>query len=322
MGAIIKGGRKLFKKKKPSQGGSAVQQPMRDAKSKNQRYQRFGDGEDKEVPIPQKKFRETEGTRRDPVGKGSVDAARDVGTRGEKVAQGSKSGANFLTDQSAVGGGRKRAKTKVQLEKLEREGNLTKAQKTRLANMRKADKEAVDRQAGKNVKSRLAKSKAQKKVAADKKAEEDLTHFYQTGEIRKGFKPTAQQEKQAIKNLKARGMSKQAREIEARRELGAKAFAKQKNKEGKRGGGPKEFKSRPEERKQGGSVMKKVTKKANGGRMSRVALSPAEEARAGVLSEAARRRAMPRGTPIAFRPGGGMIDKGKIMHGYKKGGQV
>ena len=76
------------------------------------------------------------------------------------------------------------------------------------------------------------------------------------------------------------------------------------------------------EMKSGGNIMKKVTKKANGGRMSRVALSPAEEARAGVLSEAARRRAMPRGTPIAFRPGGGMIDKGKIMHGYKKGGQV
>ena len=76
------------------------------------------------------------------------------------------------------------------------------------------------------------------------------------------------------------------------------------------------------EMKSGGYIMKKVTKKANGGRMSRVALSPAEEARAGVLSEAARRRAMPRGTPIAFRPGGGMIDKGKIMHGYKKGGQV
>ena len=66
----------------------------------------------------------------------------------------------------------------------------------------------------------------------------------------------------------------------------------------------------------------KITKKANGGRMSRVGLSPAEESRAGVMSEAARRRAMPRGTRIAYRPGGGMIDKGKIMQGYKKGGQV
>ena len=53
--------------------------------------------------------------------------------------------------------------------------------------------------------------------------------------------------------------------------------------------------------------------------MSRVGLSPAEESRAGVMSEAARRRAMPRGTRIAYRPGGGMIDKGKIMQGYKKG---
>ena len=52
---------------------------------------------------------------------------------------------------------------------------------------------------------------AQKKVSATKKAEEDLTHFYQTGEMRKGFKPTPQQERQAIKNLKARGMTKQAR---------------------------------------------------------------------------------------------------------------
>jgi len=72
----------------------------------------------------------------------------------------------------------------------------------------------------------------------------------------------------------------------------------------------------------GGKIMKKVTKKANGGRMSRVALSPAEEARAGVLSEAARRRAMPRGTRIAYRAGGGVVGSGKIMQGYKKGGQV
>lgn len=266
-GSIFKSGAKRKRKpyeggtskktRKYTKGGSAVQKPMRDAKSKNQRYQRFGDGEDKEVPIPEKKFRETEGTRRDPEGKGSVDSARDVGTKGEKITRGSKSSANFLTDQSAIGGGRKRAKTKVQLEKLERNENLTKAQKTRLANMRKADKEAADRQAGKNVKSKLAKSKAQKKVAADKKAEEDLTHFYQTGEMREGFKPTPQQERQAINNLKARGMSKQAREIEARKELGAKEFVRQKNKEGKRSGGPKEFKSRSEERKYGGKVVYK-----------------------------------------------------------------
>ncbi len=250
-------GRTSKKTKKYTKGGSAVQKPMRDAKSKNQRYQRFGDGEDKEVPIPKKKFTETEGTRRDPEGKGSVDAARDVGTRGEKITRGSKSGANFLTDQSAVGGGRKRAKAKVQLEKLERQNKLTAKEKTQLANMRKADKKAADRQAGKNTKSKLAKSAAQKKVSATKKAEEDLTHFYQTGEMRKSFKPTPQQERQAIKNLKARGMSKQAREIEARKELGAKEFARQKNKEGRKSGGPKEFKSRPEERKYGGKVMKK-----------------------------------------------------------------
>ena len=66
----------------------------------------------------------------------------------------------------------------------------------------------------------------------------------------------------------------------------------------------------------------KITKKANGGRMSRVGLSPAEESRAGVMSEAARRRAMPRGTRIAYRAGGGVVGGGKIMHGYKKGGQV
>tara|TARA_R110002167_G_scaffold91722_6_gene246637 strand:+ start:1566 stop:2369 length:804 start_codon:yes stop_codon:yes gene_type:complete len=66
----------------------------------------------------------------------------------------------------------------------------------------------------------------------------------------------------------------------------------------------------------------KITKKANGGRMSRVGLSPAEESRAGVMSEAARQRAMPRGTRIAYRAGGGIVGSGKIMHGYKKGGQV
>ena len=66
----------------------------------------------------------------------------------------------------------------------------------------------------------------------------------------------------------------------------------------------------------------KITKKANGGRMSRVGLSPAEESRAGVMSEAARRRAMPRGTRIAYRAGGGVVGGSKIMHGYKKGGQV
>ena len=65
-----------------------------------------------------------------------------------------------------------------------------------------------------------------------------------------------------------------------------------------------------------------ITKKANGGRMSRVGLSPAEESRAGVMSEAARRRNMPRAGAMSFRPGGGMVEKGKIMQGYKKGGQV
>lgn len=78
--------------------------------------------------------------------------------------------------------------------------------------------------------------------------------------------------------------------------------------------------------KRGGVVKKnkggKITKRNMGGGMSRVALSPAEEARAGVLSEAARRRAMPRGTPIAFRTGGGVVGGNKIMHGYKKGGKV
>jgi len=254
-------GRTSKKTRKYTKGGSAVQKPMRDAKSKNQRYQRFGDGEDKEVPIPKKKFRETEGTRRDPEGKGSVDSARAVGTGGEKITKGSESGANFLTDQSAVGGGRERAKIKVQLEKLERQNKLTAKEKTQLDNMKKADEEAADRQAGRNIKSKLAKSAAQKKVSAAKKTEEDLTHFYQTGEMREGFKPTPQQERQAINNLKARGMTKQAREIEARKELGAKEFVRQKNKEGKRSGGPKEFKSRPEERKYGG----KVTYRRGGG---------------------------------------------------------
>ena len=47
---------------------------------------------------------------------------------------------------------------------------------------------------------------------------------------------------------------------------------------------------------------KKVNKKAGGGRMSRVGLSPAKESRSGVMSEADR--------------------KSKIMFGYKKGGQV
>jgi hypothetical protein len=74
-----------------------------------------------------------------------------------------------------------------------------------------------------------------------------------------------------------------------------------------------------------GVVMHKkggMVKKANGGRMSRVGLSPAEESRAGVMSEAARRRNMPRAGAMSFRPGGGMVEKGKVMQGYKKGGQV
>ena len=82
------------------------------------------------------------------------------------------------------------------------------------------------------------------------------------------------------------------------------------------------------EMKSGGKIMKKVTKKANGGRMSRVGLSPAEEARAGVLSEAARRRAMPvarpmpRRVPRAYRHGDRIVGQDGIIMGYKKGGQV
>jgi|TARA_R110001583_G_scaffold40262_1_gene128726 hypothetical protein len=90
-------------------------------------------------------------------------------------------------------------------------------------------------------------------------------------------------------------------------------------------GGKKGMKKRtasPTKKTSRGKIMKKVIKKANGGRMSRVGLSPAEESRAGVMSEAARRRNMPRAGAMSFRPGGGMVEKGKIMQGYKKGGQV
>ena len=69
------------------------------------------------------------------------------------------------------------------------------------------------------------------------------------------------------------------------------------------------------EQKRGGAVMKKQV----GGRMSRVGLSPAEMARAGVMSEARRKRYMNNaGTGVINRGKGGAFLKKEIEEGIKK----
>ena len=109
-----------------------------------------------------------EGAGVDPETGGSVDVARLVGTRGEKVSTGAGTRARGFVDEQATKGGRERAKRVVKLEEKREAGTLTKKESAELKRLNKADTDAAERQAGRTIASRQSKSEAQKKVQASK----------------------------------------------------------------------------------------------------------------------------------------------------------
>ena len=224
-----------------------------------------------------------EGARHDPDTGGSVDAAREVGTKGEKVTIGKLTSNNFLRDMASAGS-RARAKARVAIEKELRDAK-GKDKKRLLAARDKldaADEAAFNKQQGKNP---SHKDVQIRRKYSKKKEPDGYAALLETGEIISGFKPTKNQIENAIRNLKQRGKTDVARQLEAKFELGSKKYKAQKVKEAKnmREGSGKRTPSRghtprAEERKRGGKV--------------------------------------------TYRAGGGLVSKSKTMFGYKEGGQV
>jgi hypothetical protein len=226
-----------------------------------------------------------EGARHDPDTGGSVDAAREVGTRGEKVTIGSLTSNNFLRDM-ASSGSRARAKAMADIDTALR--NATGKDKKKLLAARNkldaADAAALDRQQGKNPshKDVQIRRKYRKKKDAD-----GYATLLETGEIISGFTPTKNQVQKAISNLKQRGKTARARELEARFELGPKKYYKQKAKE-----------------------RKQVSKKTK---------DPKNQPIKGHTPRAEERK---KGGKVTYRAGGGLVSERKTMYGYKEGGQV
>lgn len=211
---------------------------------------------------------EAEGATRDPETSGSVNVSRQVEQRmrtgAEKVTRGKTSGDRGIVAESTSQGMKARAKTKVQLEKLVREKKATAAQKRQLKKMEAKDVADASRAAKTAAATRRAN--ALKEAGKDKR--DPVSAFLQDGEFIGDFIPTPRQVEQAVNNLKAKGMSAKAREIEAYKELGPKKFSQQKTKEGSKSkvrSKPKEFTSRGEELKRGG----KVAKRKMGGKVSK-----------------------------------------------------
>jgi len=218
-----------------------------------------------------KKFKVSEGAALDPETGGSVNHARDVGTKGEKVTRGKHSVTNFFRDQTSPAT-RKKAKTTVELEKKKKDGTATKADKARLAKINKTDKEAYNRQRGNTIKTKQLKSDSY----AKRKAKNAKTDYIDpvTGEVH--GKVTPNQIQQAIKNQRARAMSPKRRELIAHLESQLpenRGLSHQKQRKGSgknilghksRGeeglGGPKR---EPKKRKTNGTVKRK-----SGGRLS------------------------------------------------------
>lgn len=203
---------------------------------------------------------ETEGAAIAPDTGGSVNVSRKVEKRmregTEKVTRGKASGDRGIVAESTSRGTKERAKTKVQLEALVRDGKATKAQKRRLEEMEAKDVADTSRAAKTAAKTR--RENAAREARKDKR--DPVAAFIQDGEIIGDFTPTSRQIDQALSNLKSRGMSAKAREIEAYKELGPKKFSQQKTKEGRQSQGrskPREFTPRGEELKRGGKVVKR-----------------------------------------------------------------
>jgi hypothetical protein len=215
---------------------------------------------------------EPEGAAIAPDTGGSVDVSRKIEKRmregTEKVTRGKASGDMGIVKESRSKGSTARANRKLALSQTMRDETATPAQ-------RKAAERELEKMYKKDEKdtSRAAKTAAQTRREnaareARKNKRDPVAAFIQDGEIIGDFSPTPRQIEQALSNLKSRGMSAKAREIEAYKELGPKKFAQQKTKESKPSEGrskPREFTPRGEELKRGG----KVVKRNMGGKVSK-----------------------------------------------------
>lgn len=273
------------------------------------------------------KFKVTEGSRLDPDTGGSVNIGRKVGTQGEKVTGVNKPGArgnNFLKDQQ-TDKTRKRAARTVALEKKKKEGTLTAKEKVELSNINTSDKEAFRRQTGQTLQAKQRRNDAAKKRGKQPKVD-DVAHFTQTGEIRKGFNPTPNQIKVAIRNAEARKDTPAVRKLKAKQQAleptkpGKTAIKSYKGNTGKpkvnlnsgKNNKVREHKSRTEERKAGGPIIKKsfgsqigkIAKKAIGGPGSMPKKSKSKKTNQYPTGKA---------KPVVKKMGGGQVLK------YKKG---
>lgn len=147
---------------------------------------------------------EIEDTRIDPETGGSVDAARGVGTKGERVALDTRGPRDrgFVVDEAGGRVGAARARRQLLLANKIDDGTATKAE--RLEFMRNIDRDldAGKRQRGQSIASRQRKSTAAKLSARQR--EDARQKFMQTGEIVEGYDPKAPVEAQAIRNIMRR----------------------------------------------------------------------------------------------------------------------
>jgi len=187
----------------------------------------------KNTPKPKEKkprqVSEPEGARLDPETGGSARVGRAVEGRRvqgqEKITRGKESVPGGIVKESRSKGSTARAKTKVQLEALVREGKATPAQKRRLKEMEAKDVADTSRAARTAAATR--KANARKEAGKDKRDPRDV--LMQTGEIVEGYNPTQREINQALSNLQARQTSPKIREriaILEKKATGAKTIGR------------------------------------------------------------------------------------------------
>jgi len=204
--AIVKGVSKLAGKSSKSKKGLTKAELKEKTKGKaTQKNVRF-----------KKKYEVQEGAGLASEGGGSVKATRASGTRGEKVTVGSKSYTNFITDQMAMFRGKPdrasviRRKLLDKIVEAEQAGDTAAVKKLRAAANKMEDAEIKKGEA----KVRATGRKISASTSGKPKGEKRTDYVDpETGEI--FGKPTERQIKQAATNLRARGKTNAARELDA-----------------------------------------------------------------------------------------------------------
>ena len=187
----------------------------------------------KNTPKPKeekpRRVSEPEGARLDPETGGSANVGRAVEGRRvqgqEKITRGKESVPGGIVKESTSKGTKARAKTKVQLEALVREGKATPAQERRLKEMEAKDVADTSRAARKAAETR--KANARKEAGKDKRDPRDV--FMQSGEIVGDYNPTQREINQALSNLQARKTNPKIREriaILEKKATGAKTLGR------------------------------------------------------------------------------------------------